>query len=205
MIRYAARAVPWERVVLAAVLVVVLLELVRRWPWTMWPLEGAAVGLLAAATGWCFDERSAAVVDAAPRGLVWRTAARASGVAVLLAAWGVGLWIARDSLFDHTGHVAAQGVAAVLAAAAWCCWRRSAGEPGPGSALALAVLPACTAWALVRPLSGSLPVFPYADGSADYGNWDTSLAGWSVLATGAVVVLAAALADARWWRPMGSG
>jgi hypothetical protein len=201
MIRYAARAVPWERVALAAVLVVVLMELVRRWPWTMWPLEGAAVGLLAAATGWCFDETSAAVVDAAPRGLVWRSAARASGVVVLLAAWATAVYLARDSLFEHAGHVAVQGVAAVLAAAAWCCWRRTSGEPVPGGSLALAVLPACTAWALARPLSGSLPVFPYADGSGDFGNWDTSLAGWSVLTICAVVVLAAALADARWWRP----
>jgi hypothetical protein len=205
MIRYAARAVPWERVVLAAGLVVVLMELVRRWPWTMWPLEGVAVGLLAAATGWCIDERAAAVVDAAPRGLVWRTAARATGVVVLLAAWGIGVYVARDSLFDHAGYVAAQGVAALLAASAWCCWRRSSGEPGPGSTLALAVLPACTGWALVRPLSGSVPVFPYADGSGDYGDWNASLAGWSVLATAAVVLLAAALADVRWWRPMGSG
>ena len=84
--RYAGRAVPWTRVAVAATLIVVLMDVVRRWPWNMWLLEGTAVGLLAAAAGWCFDEPAAAVVDPAPRGLAWRTAARVAGVLVLLGA-----------------------------------------------------------------------------------------------------------------------
>ncbi|MEU0312929.1 hypothetical protein [Nocardioides sp. NPDC006273] len=62
------------------VLVLVLMERVARWPWTMWPLEGITIGLLAAGTAWCFDEPAAEVVDAAPRHLTWRTGARATGV-----------------------------------------------------------------------------------------------------------------------------
>ena len=80
MVRYAARAVPWVRISLAAALVALLMELVRWNPWVLWPLEGTAVGLLAGATAWCFDESAAVVVDVAPRGLAWRTAARTPAV-----------------------------------------------------------------------------------------------------------------------------
>ncbi len=200
MLRYAARAVPWTRVVLAAFLVLVLMDAVRRWPWTMWPLEGTAVGLLAAATAWCLDEPSATVVDSAPRSLAWRTAARAFGASVLLAAWAAAVYAARASLFGHPGDVALQGVAAVVGAAAWVTWRRTAGEATPGARLAIAVVPVATAWALVRPFPEVLPVFPYADGSGDFGDWDTSRAGWQALAAAAVVLLSAGLAEVRWWR-----
>jgi hypothetical protein len=198
MIRYAARGVPWSRVALAACLVLVLMDVVRRWPWTMWPLEGTAVGLLAGAAAWCFDEPAASVVDSAPRSLLWRTAARASGAVVLLAAWTVAVLLARDSLFGHPWEVAFQGVAAVLAAVAYTCWRRAGGDPNPGLQAALTVVPVATAWALIRPFSQALPVFPYADGSTDFGDWGVSLAGWAVVAGAAVVLLIAALADARW-------
>jgi hypothetical protein len=50
-----------------------------------------------------------------------------------------------------------------------------------------------------------LPVFPYADGSGDFGDWGRSLAGWLALGGVAVVMLTAALADARWWRPLSMG
>ena len=63
MLIYATRGVPWPRVTTAAALVVVLIELVRWNPWTLWPLEGTAVGLLSGATAWCFDETAAAVVE----------------------------------------------------------------------------------------------------------------------------------------------
>jgi hypothetical protein len=203
MTRYALRAVPWTRVAVAAGLVLVLMELVRRWPWHVWPLEGTAVGLLAGAAAWCFDEPSGSVVDSAPRSLAWRTAARGSGVLVLLACWAVAVHTARDSLFGHPWQVAAQGFAAVLAASAWCAWRRAAGETTPGLATAVAVIPLATAWSLVRPLSDAVPVFPYADGSGDFGDWGTSALLWQAIAAGAVVLLTAALADARWWRGHG--
>jgi hypothetical protein len=199
VLRYAARAVPWTQVALAAGLVLVLMDVVRRWPWTMWPLEGTAVGLLAGAAAWCFDEPSAAVVDSAPRSLLWRTTARSGGVVLLLAAWAAAVFIARDSLFGHPWEVAFQGVAAVLAVVAYTIWRRAGGDPNPGLQAALMVVPVATAWALIRPFSEALPVFPYADGSTDFGDWGVSLAGWAVVAGCGVVLLAAALTDVRWW------
>src|SRR5215210_5226740 len=116
MLTYAGRALPWARLGLVSALVVVLMEVVHRWPWTMWPLEGVAVGLLAAGAAWCFDETAASVIDTAPRRLAWRTAVRASGLVLLLVAWlGAVLW-SRESLFGHPWAVAAQGIAAVIAA-----------------------------------------------------------------------------------------
>jgi hypothetical protein len=199
MLRYAARAVPWSRVALAAVLVLVLMDVVRRWPWTMWPLEGTAVGLLAGAAAWCFDEPAAMVVDSAPRSLLWRTLARGSGVVVLLVAWAVAVFITRDSLVGHPGEVAFQGVAAVLAAVAYTCWRRAGGDSSPGLRTAAMVVPVATAWALVRPFSEALPVFPYGDGSMDFGDWEVSLVGWAVVAGCGVVLLVAAMSDVRWF------
>jgi len=195
VVHYAARAVPWVRVGIAAALVLVLMDVVRRWPWHMWPLEGTAVGLLAGGTAWCFDETSAAVVDTTPRRLAWRTAARTSGVLLLAASWAFAVLHARHSLFDHAGDVALQGLVAMLAAAAYASSRRRAGEATPGVGLTLVVVPLLTAWALVRPFSEVFPVFPYADGTGDLGDWATSRLLWSVLGTGALVVLVSTLAE----------
>jgi len=197
VVRYAARAVPWVRVGSAALVVLVLMEVVRRWPWQMWPLQGTAVGLLAGATAWCFDETSAAVVDTAPRRLAWRSAARTSGVLVLAGSWVVAVFRARDSLFDHPGDVTWQGLVAMLAAAAYASSRRRAGEATPGLGLALVVVPLLTAWALVRPFWQSLPVFPYADGGGASGDWETSRVLWSCLGAVALLVLVSALAEVR--------
>ena len=197
MIRYAVHAVPWLRIGVAAVLVVTLMELVGRWPWQTWPLEGTAVGLLAGATAWCFDEPAAAVVDPAPRSLAWRTLARGSGVLVLAIAWAVSVGRAWDGLFGHPWVVALHGGAAMVAGAAWATWRRAVGVASPGMSLAVSVVPLLTGWALVRPFDKQLPVFPYApDGS---GDWSASLAGWACLGVAAGVLLLAALADAPWW------
>ncbi|HWM73641.1 MAG TPA: hypothetical protein VNQ53_07870 [Nocardioides sp.] len=200
MLRYAARAVPWARVGVAGVLVLVLMDVVRRWPWTMWPLEGIAIGLLAAGTAWCFDEPAAEVVDSAPRHLAWRTGIRASGVLLLLAAWAVAVLRARESLFGHPWAVALQGSATVIAAAAYATCRRAYGEPAPGRAVGLVVVPAATFWALIRPLADSLPIFPYADGSVGLGSWEASIGMWLTVAGIAILLLLAALADTRWWR-----
>ena len=178
MLRHAARGVPWSLVAATALLVLGLLALVRLDPWTLWPLQGTAVGLLAAAVGWCLDEPAAAVVDPAPRGLAWRTLARGSGVVVLLAVWAAGVWWARDGLFGHSWPVFSQGLAAAATGAAWVTWRRTRGEACPGQRWAIAVVPVVTGWALVRPLARQLPVFPYAFG-AEYGDWAVSAAGWT--------------------------
>ncbi|MBU2664028.1 hypothetical protein KOI35_11055 [Actinoplanes bogorensis] len=184
MLRHAARAVPWLLVGAAALLIVGLLAAVRYDNWTLWPLQGTAVGLLAGAVGWCLDEPAAAVVDPAPRGLAWRTAARASGIVVLLAAWSGAVWWARDALFGHASTVLAQGLTAAAVATAWVTWRRSAGEATPGQRWATVVVPVVTAWALVRPFEEHIPVFPYA-----FSGWDTSIIGWSTAGIGAAVLL----------------
>ncbi|MFI7587192.1 hypothetical protein ACIB24_08980 [Spongisporangium articulatum] len=193
MLRHAGRAVPWPLVAAAAVLVVALLLAVRYDHWRLWPLQGVAVGLLAGAVGWCLDEPAAAVVDPAPRGLAWRTLARATGVLVLLSAWSAGTWLARDALYGHPWTVLLQGLAAALASVAWVTWCRARGEATPGQRWALTVVPLATAWALVRPFERQLPVFPYAFGGA-YGDWTTSAAGWSVLGVAAAAVLVRTLA-----------
>ncbi|MCL1870276.1 MAG: hypothetical protein FWF90_07670 [Promicromonosporaceae bacterium] len=179
MLRHAGRAVPWALVAVAAVLVVGLLGLVRWRPWTLWPLEGVAVGLLAAAAGWCLDEPAAAVVDVAPRGLAWRTATRAPGIGVLVLAWAGGVRWAGDALFGHPLDVLQQGGAGVLVAMAWTTWRRAAGESSPGGRWALTVVPLAAGWALVRPWPDAVPVFPFGP---DAG-WRASAVGWSA-ATG---------------------
>jgi hypothetical protein len=198
MVRYAARAVPWGRVALAAVLVVLLMELVRWNPWVLWPLEGTAVGLLAGATAWCFDEASAVVVDVAPRSLAWRTTARTPAVLGLTLVWCLVVWHAGDgALFGRSGHVLVEGLVALALGAGYAGWRRAWGEPMPGLLLATTMVPLTSAWALVRPLDGALPVFPYGSDSA--GDWAASTAGWATLGTVALGLLVAALTDAPWW------
>lgn len=200
MLGYAGRAVPWARLGVVSALVLLLMEVVRRWPWTMWPLEGVAVGLLAAGAAWCFDETAASVVDVAPRHLAWRTAVRASGVALLFVAWaGAVLW-SWESLFGHAWAVAGQGAAAMIAASAYATWRRAGGDPVPSRAVALAAVPTAAFWALLRPWDQSVAVFPYADAGTGLGSWGGSSALWSILAGAALLVLAAALVDSRWWR-----
>jgi hypothetical protein len=197
VIRYAAHAVPWPRVCVAAVLVIALMELVGRWPWQTWPLQGTAIGLLAGAAAWCFDEPAAAIVDPAPRSLTWRTSARGTGVLVLAAAWTVAVVRAWDGLFGHAWVISVQGAAAMAAGTAWATWRRATGVASPGMPLATWVVPLLTGWALTRPFDKQLPVFPYGPGGS--GDWDASLTAWACLGVAAIALLLAALADAPWW------
>lgn len=198
MVSYAARAVPWIRIALAAALVALLMELVRWDPWVLWPLEGTAVGLLAGATAWCFDESAAVVVDVAPRGLAWRTAARSPAVLGLAVVWCAVVWHAGDrALFGHSMNVLCEGLVAIAAGAGYAGWRRVRGEANPGLVVATALVPLTSAWALVRPFEATLPVFPYGDSSA--GEWASSTVGWVVLGAVTLAVLAAALTDAPWW------
>ena len=192
MIRYAIRALPWPLLVTVATVVLALMEVVRRWPWTMWPLEGCAVGLVAAGAAWCCDEPAAAVVDSAPRSLLWRTTARLLGVCVLLGVWVLSVALARDSLFQHPVEVALQGVIASAAAFAWATWRRSRGTGTPGGLLAAGIVPVVTFWAVARPLPQSLPVFPYTTSVELGGDWEVSLVIWLVVAAAATALLIAA-------------
>jgi hypothetical protein len=204
MLRHAARGVPWPLIGAAALLVPGLLALVRYDPWTLWPLQGTAVGLLAGAVGWCLDEPAAAVVDPAPRGLAWRTLARAIGIAVLVAAWSAGIWWARTGLYGHPWAVLGQGLAATVVATTWVTWRRACGEASPGQRWALATVPATTAWALVKPLEKQVPVFPYAFGG-EYGDWGVSAAGWTATGVLAGVLLVLILTrEGRAWERIAS-
>ena len=203
MLRHAARGVPWWLVAAAALLVLGLLALVRYDPWRLWPLQGTAVGLLAAAVGWCLDEPAAAVVDPAPRGLAWRTVARSAAVVVLLAAWSAGVWWAGPGFFGHSWEVFGQGLAATAIGAAWVTWRRARGEATPGQRWAVAVVPVVTAWSLVRPLARQLPVFPYASGG-EYGDWASSAAGWTAAGLLAAVLLGLVLTSEGRRRAAGS-
>lgn len=198
MMAYATRAVPWLRVTLAAALVVILMLLVRWDPWTLWPLQGTAVGLLAGAAAWCFDEEAAAVVDVAPRGMAWRALARGPAVALLLLAWVVSVLYAGDELlFGHRDAVLVQGLVAVAAGTGFALWRRTAGDAVPGLLGATVVVPATTVWALVRPFD-NLPIFPYANATS--AAWETSVIGWVVLGSGSLAVAILALGEVRWWR-----
>jgi hypothetical protein len=204
MLRYAASAVPWVRVALAAVLVALLMELVRWKPWVLWPLEGTAVGLLAGASAWCFDESAAVVVDVAPRSLAWRSSARTPAVLGLTLVWCAVVWHAGNrALFGQSLNILVQGLVAIAIGAGYASWRRAWGEPTPGLVLATAVIPLTSAWALVRPLETRLPVFPY--GSSSASDWTTSTVGWLTLGTLALIVLVAALSDAPWWRSRAAG
>jgi hypothetical protein len=198
VIRHGLRAVPWGRVGVAGALVVVLMELVRWNPWLLWPLEGTAVGLLAGAAAWCFDEPSAAVVDTLPRGPAWRAAARTPALVLLLATWTVvALHAGHDALFGHVPAVLAQGLGAIVAGIALAVWSRGRGEATPGLRIAAVVVPVATGWALVRPLSRTLPVFPY--GTSSRTAWETSTTGWLLLATFAALGVALSLGEVRRW------
>ena len=198
MLHHAARAVPWGRVALAAGLVVVLMELVRWNPWVLWPLEGTAVGLLAGAAAWCFDETAAAVVDTSPRGLAWRAAARSPAVLLLILAWAFAVArVGNGAAFGHPEAILVQGLAAVATGAAVACWRRAQGEASPGLLFAAVIVPVATVWALVRPLGDHLTVFPY--GTTSSHGWHMSTVGWATAGVLAGLLLIAALTDAPWW------
>jgi len=68
-------------------------------------LQGCAVGLLTGAAAWCFDEPAAAVVDTAPRSLLWRTGARADGLLFLLVWWGLTVALSHPDLFGRAADV----------------------------------------------------------------------------------------------------
>lgn len=194
MLRYALRAVPWTRLAATVVTLTVLLEVVRRWPWTMWPLQACAVGLVAAAAAWSLDEPSAAVVDAAPRSLLWRTAARAIALGAVLAAWLGLMWWSRASLFGHANDVALQGVSALVLVSAVVTWARSGGRTAPGRATAIVVVPTAAFLGLARPFADEVPIFPY--GPED--DWALSRGIWVGLLAAGVLLGTAALTDARW-------
>ncbi|MFG1813842.1 hypothetical protein ACGFIF_08770 [Kribbella sp. NPDC049174] len=176
MIRYAARAVPWGLLGTGAALTIGLLLLVERWPYTLWPLQGAAVGLLAATVVWCYPEPAAALVDTLPRGLRWRTTARSAGAVALVTVWLVAVRETRTGYFGHAMDVAWQGTALVVAAAGFLTWQRSRGSDGPARATSAGIVGVALFVALARPFADVVPVFPYL---AD-DDWSTSRLLWAL-------------------------
>lgn len=196
MIRHAGRGVPWALVAIGLVLVAASLRAVEEWPYRVWPLQGIAVGLLAGLAVWCFDEPAAAVVDTLPRSMAWRTAARSIGLVLLVGGWLLAVHWTSAAYFGRPGHVAWQGVAAVLVGTAWATLRRSQGIAMPGRAAATGLVSGATYLALARPFEDRLPFFPYTEG----GPWTTSALVWAALAVASVTLLAVLLAEARWTR-----
>ena len=191
MTLHAVRGVPWLVVLLVVAPVPALLRAVEEWPYTVWPLQGVAVGLVAAAAVWCFDETAAAVVDTLPRSLAWRTASRLLGVAVVLAVWLLSVAWTSTAYFGRAGHVAWQGVAAIAAGAAYVTWRRSTGTATPALGVATGLVCGASFLALARPLDDQLPVFPYLDS----GPWAASAVLWAVIGLAALLGLAIVLAE----------
>jgi hypothetical protein len=186
MIRYAARAVPWGLLGAGAGLMIGLLLLVERWPYMLWPLQGAAVGLLAGTTVWCFNEPAASLVDTMPRSLRWRTAARSTGTLALVAIWLIALQQTRSGYFGHAEDVAWQGITLAAAAAAYMTWQRSRGSTGPARALSAGIVAITLFIALARPFDEVLPIFPYTAGD----DWATSRLLWAAVPA-AVLLLTA--------------
>lgn len=189
MTHYAARAVPWSLVAATCVATPSLLAIVAAWPHLTWPLQGIAIGVLAATAAWCMDETAAAVVDTLPRSLRWRTAARALALAPLLAVWTACVLVAGDRLPPHAGLFVLQAAAALVAAAAVATWRRAQGRATPGQVLAVGIVPCTAGLALLRPFDEQVPVFPIWAGE----DWTRSILLWAGLAVAAVALLVASL------------
>lgn len=188
---YAARAVPWRLAGAGCLVIVVLMALVGGWPEVMWPLEGTALGLLAAVVAWANDERCAAIVDTLPRSLRWRTLARSVILALMLAVWVACLLAQRHRLPPHLPLFALQGLAAAAVALAVTVGRRAAGSAEPGRTFASVIIPTSAALALTRPAARRLPLFPIWPGE----DWARSTAIWTTAFGASLVVLTLALVD----------
>jgi hypothetical protein len=182
---YAARAVPWRAATGAGILLVGLLAALSLRVTRLWPMEGCALGLLAGAAAWCFDEPAAEVVDVAPRSLAWRTLARASGVAWLVLWWVLAVWLVRGALRGHAVAVSWHGAAGALLVTAVVTWRRAAHAAQPGTATAAVVISTAVFLALARPYPRQLPLFPYVYG----GPWAAATLWWASTALVGVIVL----------------
>lgn len=193
MTTYLARAVPWRAVTVVGLILVLLLAALSLRVTRLWPLEGCALGLLAGAAAWCFDEPAAAIVDPAPRTLAWRTVARASGVAWLVAWWVLADWLVRGTFHGHALAVGLHGVAATLAVTAVVTWRRAAGVPRPGAAVAALVTPTAVFLALGRPFPRTIALFPYVYG----GPWRAASLWWGTAAAVSLGLLLVTLVDVR--------
>jgi hypothetical protein len=191
MLRHAARAVPWTLLIVVAGVLAALVRTVAEWPWQVWPLQGIAVGLLAAAVTYAFDEPAAELVDTLPRALWWRTTARSSAGVLLVLWWGLLVSAAGDAWFGHPWAVAGQGAAAVLAAVAGVTVLRRRGRATPAAASSSAIITVSVFVSLARPWEDHLPLFPYTP----MGPWQASVWWWTAIAVASGAWLVASLLE----------
>lgn len=192
--RYSQAATPWALLSAAAAITTGLLLLVARWPAAVWPLHGAAIGLLAGTSAWAVDERCAAIVDVAPRPLWWRTLARMPTLLLLLTIWTAIHVAVRNRLPDHLVVLLVQGASAAFAGFAAATWQRSRGGAEPGQWIASFTCPLVVGVALARPGNEYVPLFPVWP----HENWARSTTIWILTGGLAVVLFVSALwTDAR--------
>lgn len=178
------RSLPLALLAWSAVAVAALVWMASRWPTVAWPLHGAAVAVVLGASAWCGDDALAPVVDVTPRAAPFAVAVRAGGAAVLALTWVAVHLVRREELPPHLPLLAAEGVVAALAGAAWGQRARRRREVGGGARVALVAVPVLVALALVRPLSDHLPLFPLWP----WEPWGRAAVLWAGLATAAVAV-----------------
>jgi hypothetical protein len=188
---YARAATPWVMLGVTLALIVMLLTIVARWPYTMWPLHGAAIGLIAATSAWAVDETTATIVDVAPRPMWWRSAARALTPLILGVAWAATHFAIRDRLPDRLGLLVLQGMTAAGLGFAAGVTLRARGRAEPGQWIASFVCPLALGVALAKPLNDHAPLFPIWP----HDNWTRSTIIWSAAALTAVL-----LAGRTLWR-----
>jgi hypothetical protein len=191
MTRYARLGTPWRRVLGLCIVAAGLMTTVAAGPGSLWPLQGLTVGLMAAGTAWCVDEHAAAVVDALPRTLRWRTTARALVACPLAITWVLCILIWGRDLPPHPAVLILQGVAAMAAAVAYGAWRRAHGTAAPGGDFAVAAMTACVAVTLVPLGRADSALFP----AWSVGGWQTCGAIWTAMLSGSTLVLCITLRD----------
>ena len=182
---YARAATSWAMLGITLALIVTLLTIVARWPYTMWPLHGAAIGLIAATSAWAVDETTATIVDIAPRPMWWRSAVRAFTPLILAVAWTATHFVIRNRLPDQLDLFVLQGVAAAALGFAAGITLRSRGRSEPGQWIASFVCPLTLGVALAKPLNDHAPLFPVWP----HDNWTRSTIMWAAAALSAVLVV----------------
>lgn len=199
-LRYLLAATQWSLLAGVALLMAGGVTLVARWPDALWPLHGAALGLVMGAAAVAVDERCALVVDVSPRPLWWRTAVRSVGPTILILVWAAVHWVLRAPLPDHLEVLILQGAVAAGLGFGLATAARAAGHGEPGAVLAATAVPLVAGAALARPFETDLPLFPVWP----HEDWSRAALIWAVLGTAAALVAGRALwRDARQRRAVG--
>ena len=185
--RVVLAAAPWRQVVWGSAGGALLLLLTLHEPSA--PLLALGLAGLAASAAFVFDEPAAAAVDAAPRGLLWRSARRAQLLTIPAAA-GLGVLLVvgsrRDGGVSEGGLLALGGLVA-LAAAVAAVARRT--RPAPGEWAGSTVALVAVLLGLAEPFGRWVVLLP--DGAAS----GRAAAVWSALVVGSLGAVAWATRD----------